>query len=170
MAQIDTKDKVTVSPPKNEKSSISKIKRDLIHFHIDNNDLSTDRGINANQIVDDTNNKTIAEAIPNEITKNEETKRKHKDWLLKAVISFLACQFGLFFILLTGVIICFIVGYMTGNPFPSDMSTSIFDMLKIYLGSIIVELISMLYFIVKNVFDTTITDLAKQFAKDKNDE
>ena len=84
MAQIDTKDKVTVSPPKNEKSSISKIKRDLIHFHIDNNDLSTDRGINANQIVDDTNNKTIAEAIPNEITKNEETKRKHKDWLLKA--------------------------------------------------------------------------------------
>lgn len=90
MAQIDTKDKVTVSPPKNEKSSISKIKRDLIHFHIDNNDLSTDRGINANQIVDDTNNKTIAEAIPNEITKNEETKRKHKDWLLKAVISFLA--------------------------------------------------------------------------------
>lgn len=42
MAQIDTKDKVTVSPPKNEKSSISKIKRDLIHFHIDNNDLSTD--------------------------------------------------------------------------------------------------------------------------------
>ena len=168
MAQIDTKDKVTVSPPKNEKSSISKIKRDLIHFHIDNNDLSTDRGINANQIVDDTNNKTIAEAIPNEITKNEETKRKHKDWLLKAVISFLACQFGLFFILLTGVIICFIVGYMTG--FPSDMSTSIFDMLKIYLGSIIVELISMLYFIVKNVFDTTIPDLAKQFAKDKNDE
>ena len=158
MAQIDTKDKVTVSPPKNEKSSISKIKRDLIHFHIDNNDLSTDRGINANQIVDDTNNKTIAEAIPNEITKNEETKRKHKDWLLKAVI------------LLTGVIICFIVGYMTGNPFPSDMSTSIFDMLKIYLGSIIVELISMLYFIVKNVFDTTIPDLAKQFAKDKNDE
>lgn len=127
-------------------------------------------GINANQIVDDTNNKTIAEAIPNEITKNEETKRKHKDWLLKAVISFLACQFGLFFILLTGVIICFIVGYMTGNPFPSDMSTSIFDMLKIYLGSIIVELISMLYFIVKNVFDTTIPDLAKQFAKDKNDE
>lgn len=99
-----------------------------------------------------------------------ETKRKHKDWLLKAVISFLACQFGLFFILLTGVIICFIVGYMTGNPFPSDMSTSIFDMLKIYLGSIIVELISMLYFIVKNVFDTTIPDLAKQFAKDKNDE
>lgn len=170
MAQIDTKDKVTVSPPKNEKSSISKIKRDLIHFHIDNNDLSTDRGINANQIVDDTNNKTIAEAIPNEIKKNEETKRKHKDWLLKAVISFLACQFGLFFILLTGVIICFIVGYMTGNPFPSDMSTSIFDMLKIYLGSIIVELISMLYFIVKNVFDTTIPDLAKQFAKDKNDE
>ena len=111
-----------------------------------------------------------AEAIPNEITKNEETKRKHKDWLLKAVISFLACQFGLFFILLTGVIICFIVGYMTGNPFPSDMSTSIFDMLKIYLGSIIVELISMLYFIVKNVFDTTIPDLAKQYAKDKNDE
>ena len=84
MAQIDTKDKVTVSPPKNEKSSISKIKRDLIHFHIDNNDLSTDRGINANQIVDDTNNKTIAEAIPNEITKNEETKRKHKDLVIKS--------------------------------------------------------------------------------------
>ena len=47
---------------------------------------------------------------------------------------------------------------MIDKPFPTEMTTMIFDMLKIYLASIIVELISMLYFIVKNVFDTTIPD------------
>ena len=57
---------------------------------------------------------------------------------------------------------------MIDKPFPTEMTTMIFDMLKIYLASIIVELISMLYFIVKNVFDTTIPDLAKQLTNNKN--
>ena len=81
---------------------------------------------------------------------------------------FLGGQFGLFFLLLTGVIVCLIIGHMIDKPFPTEMTTMIFDMLKIYLASIIVELISMLYFIVKNVFDTTIPDLAKQLTNNKN--
>ena len=39
--------------------------------------------------------------------------------------------------------------------------------MKFYITSIIVELISILFFIVKNVFDTSIIDLFKNFDKNK---
>ena len=167
MPSISTQDDVTNAQQENAQNSINKIKNDLTNIGSNNIDLSPAQTVDANQIIAN-NNTTIAETIPHEITKNEEKKREHKDLLLKIVMWFLGVQFGLFFLLLTGVIVCLIIGHMIDKPFPTEMTTMIFDMLKIYLASIIVELISMLYFIVKNVFDTTIPDLAKQLTNNKN--
>ena len=168
MPSISTQDDVTNAQQENAQNSINKIKNDLTNIGSNNIDLSPAQTVDANQILANTNTTTIAETIPHEITKNEEKKREHKDLLLKIVMWFLGVQFGLFFLLLTGVIVCLIIGHMIDKPFPTEMTTMIFDMLKIYLASIIVELISMLYFIVKNVFDTTIPDLAKQLTNNKN--
>ena len=168
MPSISTQDYVTNSQQENAQNSINKIKNDLTNIGSNNIDLSPAQTVDANQIIANNNTTTIAETIPHEITKNEEKKREHKDLLLKIVMWFLGVQFGLFFLLLTGVIVCLIIGHMIDKPFPTEMTTMIFDMLKIYLASIIVELISMLYFIVKNVFDTTIPDLAKQLTNNKN--
>ena len=168
MPSISTQDEVTNAQQENAQNSINKIKNDLTNIGSNNIDLSPAQTVDANQIIANNNTTTIAETIPHEITKNEEKKREHKDLLLKIVMWFLGVQFGLFFLLLTGVIVCLIIGHMIDKPFPTEMTTMIFDMLKIYLASIIVELISMLYFIVKNVFDTTIPDLAKQLTNNKN--
>lgn len=168
MPSISTQDDVTNAQQENAQNSINKIKNDLTNIGSNNIDLSPAQTVDANQIIANNNTTTIAETIPYEITKNEEKKREHKDLLLKIVMWFLGVQFGLFFLLLTGVIVCLIIGHMIDKPFPTEMTTMIFDMLKIYLASIIVELISMLYFIVKNVFDTTIPDLAKQLTNNKN--
>lgn len=168
MPSISTQDDVTNAQQENAQNSINKIKNDLTNIGSNNINLSPAQTVDANQIIANNNTTTIAETIPHEITKNEEKKREHKDLLLKIVMWFLGVQFGLFFLLLTGVIVCLIIGHMIDKPFPTEMTTMIFDMLKIYLASIIVELISMLYFIVKNVFDTTIPDLAKQLTNNKN--
>lgn len=168
MPSISTQDDVTNAQQENAQNTINKIKNDLTNIGSNNIDLSPAQTVDANQIIANNNTTTIAETIPHEITKNEEKKREHKDLLLKIVMWFLGVQFGLFFLLLTGVIVCLIIGHMIDKPFPTEMTTMIFDMLKIYLASIIVELISMLYFIVKNVFDTTIPDLAKQLTNNKN--
>ena len=168
MPSISTQDDVTNAQQENAQNSINKIKNDLTNIGSNNIDLSPAQTVDANQIIANNNTTTIAETIPHEITKNEEKKREHKDLLLKIVMWFLGVQFGLFFLLLTGVIVCLIIGHMIDKPFPTEMTTMIFDMLKIYLASIIVELISMFYFIVKNVFDTTIPDLAKQLTNNKN--
>lgn len=168
MPSISTQDDVTNAQQENAQNSINKIKNDLTNIGSNHIDLSPAQTVDANQIIANNNTTTIAETIPHEITKNEEKKREHKDLLLKIVMWFLGVQFGLFFLLLTGVIVCLIIGHMIDKPFPTEMTTMIFDMLKIYLASIIVELISMLYFIVKNVFDTTIPDLAKQLTNNKN--
>ena len=168
MPSISTQDDVTNAQQENAQNSINKIIIDLTNIVSNNIDLSPAQTVDANQIIANNNTTTIAETIPHEITKNEEKKREHKDLLLKIVMWFLGVQFGLFFLLLTGVIVCLIIGHMIDKPFPTEMTTMIFDMLKIYLASIIVELISMLYFIVKNVFDTTIPDLAKQLTNNKN--
>lgn len=168
MPSISTQDDVTNAQQENAQNSINKIKNDLTNIGSNNIDLSPAQTVDANQIIANNNTTTIVETIPHEITKNEEKKREHKDLLLKIVMWFLGVQFGLFFLLLTGVIVCLIIGHMIDKPFPTEMTTMIFDMLKIYLASIIVELISMLYFIVKNVFDTTIPDLAKQLTNNKN--
>lgn len=168
MPSISTQDDVTNAQQENAQNSINKIKNDLTNIGSNNIDLSPAQTVDANQIIANNNTTTIAETIPHKITKNEEKKREHKDLLLKIVMWFLGVQFGLFFLLLTGVIVCLIIGHMIDKPFPTEMTTMIFDMLKIYLASIIVELISMLYFIVKNVFDTTIPDLAKQLTNNKN--
>lgn len=168
MPSISTQDDVTNAQQENAQNSINKIKNDLTNIGSNNIDLSPAQTVDANQIIANNNTTTIAETIPHEITKNEEKKREHKDLLLKIVMWFLGVQFGLFFLLLTRVIVCLIIGHMIDKPFPTEMTTMIFDMLKIYLASIIVELISMLYFIVKNVFDTTIPDLAKQLTNNKN--
>lgn len=120
--------------------------------------------VNIDSIVVYSNNEALGDAVTTEITKNEEKKREHKDLLLKLVAWFLGLQFGLFFLLLSGVIVMIVVAHMVKMDFSMDVINSVFDMLKMYLTSIIVEMISMLYFIVRNVFDTTIPDLAKQFA------
>lgn len=118
--------------------------------------------------VDENNRRYFWEAIRDEVKDNEEKKREHKDTLLTAVKWFLGIQFGLFFILLAGVVTMCFIAHLVGNPFPMNLVEVIFDMIGKYLLSIVAELIAILFFIVTNVFDTTIPDLAKQFVNDRS--
>lgn len=48
-----------------------------------------------------------------------------------------------------------------------NVISEIFEFSKFYITSIVAELIAILFFIVKNVFDKSIVDLFKNFDKNK---
>lgn len=137
--------------------------RKNIEKHTSVINFSTDN-INGNSVLENENIKTLKESITNEIGKNETKRREHKDILLRVMIWFLGIQFGLFFVLLSGTIIVTMVAHLIGNPFSLELIRELYKILTTYLASVIVEMLSMLFFVIRNVFDTTIKDLTKLVA------
>lgn len=101
-----------------------------------------------------------------ELRKNEELKRIHKSNLMNNIFKLLKFQFIATYILI--VIFVLMIAFNRVCNITEDVITQIFDFLKFYITSIVAELIAILFFIVKNVFDKSIVELFKNF--DKSDE
>lgn len=116
------------------------------------------------------NNKDYEDRIVTELEKNKIEKRSGRKMLLKLLKLFLFVQFSICFILIAGAFLMIGLAHFQNQSFEPAVISNILNFLKFYIGSVVVELISMLYFIVKNTFDTTISDLAKKVAENLKNE
>lgn len=102
-----------------------------------------------------------------QLQKNEELKRKQKKQLMDNIFKLLKTQFIATYILIFGFIIIIALNQKFGIT--QKTIIQIFDFLKFYITTIIAELIAILFFIVKNVFDKSIVDLFKNFDKNRTE-
>ena len=98
-----------------------------------------------------------------QLEKNEKLKRKQKQILMNNIFRILKLQF-LFtyvfvFILMIGILTSEFLGIS------EHVVINLINFIKFYITSIVVELLSILFFIVKNVFDKSIVDLIRNFDK-----
>ena len=98
--------------------------------------------------------------------KNEEKKREHKDKLIKYISYVLGGQFVIIAVLVLLILISMIVFHALGNDYSESVLHMIFAFFGTYIASVIAELLAMLHFIVKEVFNTSISDLMKIFKTD----
>lgn len=111
--------------------------------------------------------KIYKDVLSPQLEKNEELKRQHKSSLMYNIFSLLKVQFIFTYIF----VFILLVGILASKRLGISEHTidSIIKFIEFYITSIVVELISILFFIVKNVFDKSIVDLIKNFDKqDKN--
>lgn len=101
-----------------------------------------------------------------QLIENEVQKRTFKTSLMNYVKNMIICQT----ILITIPIILMTVSSFIKLPFLNVLTETNFQFfcsfLKYYISAIILEFIAMLFFIVKYVFDKSITDLVKDYKKD----
>lgn len=102
-----------------------------------------------------------------QLSQNEELKRTQKQELMNKIFKILKVQFIFTYSLISAAILAIIFSYylhMSDNTI-----TLLISLFKFYVTAIIGELIAILFFIVKNVFDKSIVDLISNFdKKDKN--
>lgn len=120
--------------------------------------------------IDEYNN-SIREAVLKDdlvpqLIKNEAQKRGFKVDLMRYIKNMIIFQS----ILITLPVIFMTVSSFVKLPFLQSLSELDFQFfcsfLKYYISAIIVEFVAMLFFIVKYVFDKSITDLVKDYKKD----
>lgn len=107
-------------------------------------------------------NKMLLETLGPELKNNETQKRILKCKLMNYIIIILSVQLGFFLLIALVLTIATCV-----NPSGFEkIANSIFDFLKYYASAVLVEFITMLFFIVKFVFDKSIVTLiSKLFDK-----
>lgn len=130
---------------------------------MENESGSIDTDSIADKIIDNANQYFLIKILSPEIRKNEDKKRKHKDKLISIVKIFLICQFLILMCLLFGVTIMVFIFHGLNNDLGLDYLEIIIKFISIYITSVVAELIAMLYFIVSNVFDTSITGLVEVY-------
>ncbi len=92
---------------------------------------------------------------------NEKSKRELKPTILWWVCGFIAFQL----IIMNAILLIIILSLVTGdsniwfiNTMDSNNIPAVFDFLKFYISVTTVELLSMLYFMIRKVFDNSIAD------------
>lgn len=118
-------------------------------------------------IIKNANNKFLLDVLSPEIQENEKKKRMHKDWLMIAMAAFLIFQFIIVTIIVVGSGYWIIKSHVTNNPFSDSTLQIIFTFIGAYITSVVVELIAILKYIVKNVFDTSIAGMVNNFREEK---
>ena len=113
---------------------------------------------NNDSLIKNVNNKVLIDILSPEITKNEATKRNHKKYLIILLTFFLIIQF-----VSVSFICSKVLNYCTTATANIDIVNSLLTFVSAYITSIIVELIAILNYIVKNVFDTSLSELVKIF-------
>lgn len=100
-----------------------------------------------------------------QLSENEQLKREHKTLLMNNIFKILKWQF-----IFTYVFVALLLGSILLSGVLSiseNMLIEIIGFVKYYIGAIVIELLSILLFIVKSVFDKSIVDLIKDFDKRK---
>ncbi len=129
---------------------------------IGNNSL---KGQAVEDIIEETNKEFLLRVLSPQIEKNEEKKRVHKDWLMIAMSIFLLLQFVLIAIMISYFGYWMIEMQKLEKPIKDSTIQIVFTFIGAYITSIIVELIAILKYIVKNVFDTSIAGMVKEVKK-----
>ena len=114
-------------------------------------------------IIDNSNNYFLIKILSPEITENENKKRKHKDTLINMIKIFLISQLCVVGILTIGIITMVFVFHGLANDIALKYINMMFKFVSVYITSVVVELIAMLNYVVKNVFDTSITQLVESY-------
>lgn len=100
-----------------------------------------------------------------QLKENEILKRSQKERLMEELFKILNLQFNWTYVF----VFALIIGTLASSfiNISENIVRDIFKFGEFYITSIVVELLSILFFIVKNVFDTSIVDLIKDFDKRK---
>lgn len=107
------------------------------------------------------------EVLAPQLKENEVLKREQKKGLMENLFAILKWQLIATYMAVT--IILLILMFSSFLGISEQLATEAIEFIKFYITSIIVELIAILFFIVKNVFDTSITDLFSNFDKNSKD-
>jgi amino acid permease len=115
-------------------------------------------GLSVAKIIARSNADFLEKSLAPQLIKNEKLKRKHKEVLLRFLKVFLVVQSIFLGLIVVWVIFSTTVSFewlkASENPFIH------YDFLKFYITAVVAEVLGMIYYIVKKVFDTTITSLA----------
>ena len=125
------------------------------------NDLRSEKSLplqSNDSIIKNVNNKVLIDILSPEISKNEQAKRIHKLALIILLTVFLIIQFFSVYGITNSVI-----NYGTGENVDHEILKSLLTFVSAYITSVVVELIAILSYIVKNVFDASIAELVKIF-------
>lgn len=96
---------------------------------------------------------------------NEDLKRQHKNVLMRNIFKILKWQFIFTYIFVSILLISVILSQFLSLD--AIIIKTVINFIEFYITSIVVELISILFFIVQNVFDKSIVDLFSNFDKQK---
>ena len=101
--------------------------------------------------------KIYEDVLAPQLEENENLKREQKRTLVDKLFKLLAFQFIVTYIFVFMLILSIIFsGKLTLSE---NVILNLMKFIEFYITSIVVELISILFFIVKNVFDTSIVEL-----------
>lgn len=112
----------------------------------------------SDELINGVNDKVLLDVLSPEVKKNEKVKRKQKWCLLVGLGLFLIFQFGAVYMFTDSII--------NYSIKPEANVNNVKLLLRFntgYIASVVVELIAILKYIVKSVFDTSITELIKIF-------
>ena len=99
--------------------------------------------------------------LSHNLSENEDQNRKFKKQLVDTIFKFLGWQF---FALHIFIALFFWLVFISDRTNLSETSVGqVVDLLKCYIISVITELISVVFFIVKDVFDKSLINLIKSF-------
>lgn len=105
--------------------------------------------------------KIYQDVLSPQLEENEILKREQKRELMSKIFKILKWQFMFTYVFVT----ILIVGAIFSNKLhiSENIVSSIIKFVEFYITSIVAELLAILFFIVKNVFDKSIVDLIKNF-------
>lgn len=150
---LEVAEKLKQNSTKNKKAPKDAIQKQTTEERIDEYNDSVREAVLKNDLVP-------------QLIKNEAQKRTFKTSLMNYVKNMIICQT----ILITIPIILMTASSFIKLPFLNVLTETNFEFfcsfLKYYISAIILEFIAMLFFIVKYVFDKSITDLVKDYKKD----
>lgn len=117
--------------------------------------------------IDKFNNREVLKALKAQLVENEIQKRQFKSTLMKYVKNMIIVQVILIAIpLLILTLSSFIKNYWF-NPISENELKIFCNFMEYYISAIILEFLTMLFYIVKYVFDKSITDLLKTYKLDE---
>lgn len=130
------------------------------------NDLKSEKHLkfktnNDRSLIKNVNNQVLIDFLSPEISKNEQSKRIHKLILIFLLSIFLIVQFSASYTVSIKV-----VDYCISESASDKIVSSLLTFVTGYITSVVVELIAILKYIVKNVFDTSIKELIQIFKED----
>lgn len=125
-----------------------------------------DNSIDINSdVIQNVNGAVLLHYLSPEIKNNEFTKRKHKYILIGLVTIFLVFQFITVYNLSTNLF-----NYAISKDANIEIIKLLIGFVSAYITSVVVELIAILNYVVKRVFDTSIKELIELFKEDDKKE